>query len=55
MGILKNYYEEHLSSEEFDLLFDDEYELWLQNKNYNESQYYWDLIKKLNENTNGTD
>lgn len=29
MGQLKNYYHDYLSSEDFDLMFDDEYELWL--------------------------
>lgn len=29
MGLLKNYFYEYLSSEDFDLMFDDEYELWL--------------------------
>ena len=29
MGQLKNYFDEYLSSEEFDLMFDDEYEMWL--------------------------
>jgi hypothetical protein len=32
MGLLKNHFDEYLSSEDFDLMFDDEYELWLDNK-----------------------
>jgi hypothetical protein len=32
MGELKNYYTDYLSSEDFDLMFDDEYELWLKNR-----------------------
>ena len=30
MGALKEYYNDYLSSEEFDLMTDEEYELWLQ-------------------------
>jgi hypothetical protein len=32
MGLLKNYFDDYLSSEEFDLMYDDEYEMWLNNK-----------------------
>ena len=32
MGQLKNFYHDYLSSEDFDLMFDDEYELYLENK-----------------------
>jgi hypothetical protein len=30
MGKLKEYYHEYLTAEEFDLMTDEEYELWLQ-------------------------
>lgn len=33
MGLLKQYYDDYLSAEDFDLMFDDEYEIWLENKN----------------------
>ena len=32
MGQLKNAFEDFLSAEDFDLMFDDEYELWLKDK-----------------------
>jgi hypothetical protein len=41
MGQLKNYFDEYLSSEEFDLMFDDEYEMWL-----NKEKKYMDKNKK---------
>jgi hypothetical protein len=55
MGKLKEYYEDFLSAIEFDLMFDDEYDEWLKNKNRNENQYYIDLIKELNKKTDGRD
>lgn len=39
MGQLKNYYDDYLSEEEFDLMFDDEYELWLKNKQAEYEEY----------------
>ena len=49
MGLLKNHYDEfltydYLSAEDFDLMFDDEYELWLQTQKNK---------LKLNKKTNG--
>jgi hypothetical protein len=39
MGAIKEYYHDYLSSEEFDLMFDDEYELWLKNKQVEYEEY----------------
>lgn len=39
MGKLKNYYFDYLSSEDFDLMFDDEYEEYLKAKEEYELQY----------------
>ena len=39
MGALKEYYHEYLSAEDFDLMFDDEYELWLENKKVEYEEY----------------
>jgi hypothetical protein len=32
MGQIKNYFNDYLSSEDFDLMFDDEYEQWLEQR-----------------------
>lgn len=32
MGQIKNYFYDYLTSEDFDLMFDDEYEQWLKNR-----------------------
>lgn len=32
MGLLKEYHHEYLSSEDFDYMFDGEYEQWLENQ-----------------------
>ncbi len=50
MGQLKNAFEDFLSAEDFDLMFDDEYEQWLKDKKENEDQYWSELIKQLNQN-----
>jgi len=39
MGAIKEYYHEYLSAEEFDLMFDDEYEEWLNNKQVEYEEY----------------
>ncbi len=39
MGALKQYHHEYLTAEDFDLMFDDEYEYWLQVKKQEEDQY----------------
>jgi hypothetical protein len=39
MGALKEHYHEYLTSEDFDLMFDDEYELWLENKQVEYEEY----------------
>lgn len=38
MGALKEYHHEYLSAEEFDLMFDDEYEKWLEEKKINQDK-----------------
>ena len=47
MGRLKEQYEDYLSAIEFDLMFDDEYELWLlnQNKLKQKNQQLWEEQK----------
>jgi hypothetical protein len=47
MGELKRHYEDYLSAEDFDLMFDDEYELWLinQNKLKQKNQKLWEEQK----------
>ena len=47
MGELKRHYEDYLSSEEFDLMFDDEYEQWSinQNKLKQKNQKLWEEQK----------
>jgi hypothetical protein len=52
MGQLKKYYDDYLSSEDFDLMFDDEYELWLNNKNKNKNQQLWEEEKVLQTDLN---
>ena len=39
MGQLKEYYHEYLSAEDFDYMFDDEYEKWVQQQEINQEQY----------------
>jgi hypothetical protein len=39
MSAIKEYYNEYLTSEDFDLMFDDEYELWLKNKQAEYEEY----------------
>jgi len=48
MGRLKELYEDYLSAREFDLMFDDEYELWLLNKNKlkQKNQQLWEEQKE---------
>jgi len=38
MGKMKEYYHEYLTAEDFDYMFDDEYEMWLENKRQAEEQ-----------------
>jgi hypothetical protein len=39
MGALKQYHHDYLSAEDFDLMFDDEYEMWIQNKQIEKEEY----------------
>ena len=39
MGQLKNAFEEFLSAEEFDTMFDDEYEMWLAQREAEQAAY----------------
>jgi hypothetical protein len=56
MGQLKNAFEDFLSAEDFDLMFDDEYELWLKDKQKREEDLYWfNSINKTNKELNGRD
>jgi hypothetical protein len=43
MGQLKKAFEDFLSSEDFDLMFDDEYEQWLKDKQEKEKQLWTKL------------
>ena len=38
MGQLKNYFHEYLTAEDFDLMFDDEYETWLELRQKDQEQ-----------------
>jgi len=50
MGALKQMYDDYLSSEDFDLMFNDEYDLWLQNKQVEEEEYYQAIGDGMNQN-----
>jgi hypothetical protein len=39
MGLLKEYYHEYLSAEDFDYMFDGEYEAWVEQQEINQEQY----------------
>jgi hypothetical protein len=39
MGALKEYYHEYLSAEDFDYMFEGEYEAWMKQQEYNQEQY----------------
>lgn len=39
MGQIKNFYDDYLSSEDFDLMFDGEYEIWLEDQKAKQQQY----------------
>lgn len=50
MGLLKQHYDKYLSDLEFDLMFDDEYEQWLENKKVEEEEYYQAIGDGINPN-----
>lgn len=50
MSAMKEYYHEVLTDTEFDLMFDDEYELWLESKKREEEEYYSAIGDGMNEN-----
>ena len=50
MGALKQLYTEYLSAEDFDLMFDDEYEAWLENKRVEKEEYEQAIGDGLNQN-----
>ena len=50
MGRLKELYEDYLSAREFDLMFDDEYELWLENHKVEKEEYEQSIGDGLNQN-----
>lgn len=40
MGLLKQYFHEYLTSEDYDNMTDDEYELWLVNYEITKEEYF---------------
>jgi hypothetical protein len=50
MGALKEYHAEYLSDLDFDLMFDDEYEQWLENRKIEEQEYYQAIGDGINQN-----
>jgi hypothetical protein len=50
MGALKEHYTEYLSAEDFDLMFDDEYEVWLKNKQIEKEEYEQAIGDGINQN-----
>jgi hypothetical protein len=50
MGKLTQMYDDYLSSEEFDLMFDDEYETWLKNQEAQREEYYQAIGDGINQN-----
>jgi hypothetical protein len=54
MGQLKQMYDDYLSSEDFDLMFNDEYELWLeaktQEQKVEQEEYYQAIGDGMNQN-----
>ena len=50
MGALKQYHHDYLSAEDFDLMFDDEYEAWLENKRVEKEEYEQAIGDGLNQN-----
>lgn len=52
MGALKQYYIEYLSSEEFDLMSDDEFNLWLERKLQQEQIEREEYLQAIGEGMN---
>ena len=54
MGQLKQMYDDYLTSEDFDLMFNDEYELWLEAKTeqqkVEQEEYYQAIGEGMNQN-----
>jgi predicted RNA-binding protein associated with RNAse of E/G family len=50
MGAMKEYYHEYLTDTEFDLMFDDEYEMWLENKQIEKEEYEQAIGDGINQN-----
>ena len=50
MGALKEYYTEYLSAEDFDLMFEGEYETWLENHKIEKEEYEQAIGDGINQN-----
>jgi hypothetical protein len=50
MGALKQHFNDYLSAEDFDLMYDDEFELWLEQRELQREEYEQAIGDGLNQN-----
>lgn len=50
MSAMKEYYHEYLTDTDFDLMFDDEYEMWVANQQAHREEYEQALGDGINSN-----
>lgn len=50
MGALKQHFNDYLSAEDFDLMYDDEFELWLEQRELQKEEYEQAIGDGLNQN-----
>ena len=50
MGALKQRFNDYLSAEDFDLMYDDEFELWLEQRELQREEYEQAIGDGLNQN-----